>query len=639
MSVSPWSPVTIGTLTLRHRLMMAAMGTGFASLEGAATDRLIRFLARRAAGGIALVTTEAAAVDLSGAPFPGVFRVDDDGHIPGLRRLADAVHTQGAPISLQVYHAGRQMSRRVSGRQPVAPSPVPCPLVRELPRPLEREEIGRLVERFADAAVRARAAGFDAVELHGAHGYLLHQFLTPLANQRTDEYGGDLRGRARFALEVVRRVRERVGRDFPILFKLSAEDRLPGGLVLEDLLTVGRWLQEAGVDALVVSAGTYGSFDWVVQPITLPQACLRAHAARCRQAVTIPVVAIGRINHPAVAEDILRSGDADLVAMGRALLADPDLPRKAQAGRGDDIRPCITCNDCLACLMKGQPIRCAVNPEMGCEASFPSPPARQPMRLVVVGGGLAGMQAALTARERGHDVTLLEMDRELGGRLRLSTQPAYAREAATLVGYLARRLGEAGVSVQLGTAATAEAIGRLAPDAVVAATGARTRMPEIPGIGQPQVQTAEQCLAGDPRGGGRAAVIGGGNTACAVACYLNERGWEVTLLAPGRDLARDLESVTRKGVLTELHRLKIRALCETRVEEIRNGEVCFCDDSGHRATVSATLVVVAQEVEPEDALRRTLEANGWRVHAVGDCAEPGDVTAAIHGATEVALQL
>jgi 2,4-dienoyl-CoA reductase-like NADH-dependent reductase (Old Yellow Enzyme family)/thioredoxin reductase len=639
VTTSVWSPVTVGALTLRHRLIMAAMGTGFPTPGGDVSDRLLRYLARQAQGGIALVTTEAAAVDASGAPFPGVLRADDDARLAGLGRLADAVHAHGVPVSLQIYHAGRQMSRRVSGREPVAPSPIPCPLVRELPRALDRDEIPGLVEAFARAAGRARAAGFDAVELHGAHGYLLHQFLTPLANQRSDDYGGDLRGRARFALEVVRRVRERVGKGFPILFKLSAEDRLPGGLTIEDTLTVGRWLEEAGVDALIVSAGTYGSFEWVVQPFTLPRACLRGSAARFRRAVSVPIVAVGRIADPTLADEIVRGGEADLVAMGRALLADSDLPRKAQAGRSDDIRPCITCNDCLGQIMKAQPIRCAVNPEIGRESEFPPQPSVEPRRIAVGGGGPAGMQAALIARERGHEVTLLEAQAELGGRLRLAARLESMKGAGMLVAYLARRLAEAGVAVRLNARATPEDIRRLAPDAVIVATGGRVTLPRIPGIEEPYVRTAEQCLAAASPGGGGAAVIGGASLACQAAWYLRERGWDVTILAPGRDLARDLESVTRGSLIAALQRLDVHVRFEVRVEEIRDRQVHFTDGEGHRAAVAATLVVGAHEVVPEDGPRRELEADGWTVHAIGDCAGPGDIAGAIHRATDVALRI
>jgi 2,4-dienoyl-CoA reductase-like NADH-dependent reductase (Old Yellow Enzyme family)/thioredoxin reductase len=634
-----WSPIAIGALVLRHRLVMAAMGSGFPAADGAVTDRLVRYLARRAEGGVALVTTEATAVDASGAPFPGVLRADDDTQLPGLRRLADAVHAAGAPISMQLYHAGRQMSRRMSGRQPLAPSAIPCPLVREMPRPLDGEEILPLIERFAEAAARAQAAGFDAVEVHGAHGYLVHQFLTPLANQRTDAWGGDLRGRARFALEVVRRIRARVGRGFPILFKLSAEDRLPGGLGIDDTLTVGRWLEEAGVDAVIVSAGTYGSFEWIVQPLAMPQACLRAYAARFSAAVTIPVVAVGRVNDPAVAANIVGSGDAALVAMGRALLSDPDLPAKARAGRGHDVRPCITCNDCLTQLMKGQPIRCAVNPEMGREAAFPPPPAAAKKRVLVVGGGAAGIHAALAARARGHDVTLFEAGAALGGRLRRADRPRWKKEAGALVPYLVRRLREAGVATRLDARVTVEHVRSLAPDEVIVATGARPALPDVPGIRGPNVVTAEQCLAGDLGTGVSAVVLGGTNAACEAACHLREHGRDVTLLAPGRDVARDVEPQTRKGVVAQLGRLGVRVLHETRVEEIRDGEVRFADGAGRRDGVSATLVVVAAESAPDDGLARALAAAGWTAHAVGDCAGVGDLAGAVHGATDVAGRL
>lgn len=636
---SLWSPIMLGALRLRHRLVMAAMGTGFATPEGTVTDRLVRYLARRAEGGIALVTTEAAAVDASGAPFPGVLRADDDALLPGLSRLTEAVHACRVPIALQIYHAGRQMSRRVSGREPVAPSAVPCPLVRDVPRALDGEEVAALVERFADAAARARAAGFDAVEVHGAHGYLIHQFLSPLANQRTDAWGGDLAGRARFALEVVRRIRARLGRSFPVVFKLCAEDRLPGGLTLEDTLVVGRWLEEAGVDALVVSAGTYASFEWIVQPLTMPPACLRPWAARFRRALRIPVATVGRIHDPALAEAIVAGGDADLVAMGRALLADPDLPQKAEAGRPEAIRPCIACNDCLARLMRTEPIRCPLNPELGREAEFPLPRAPRSRRVVVVGGGPAGMQAALVARERGHEVTVLEAEPALGGRLRLAARPAFKREVGALVPYFARRLDEAGVAVRLSARATPGDVERLGPDVVIVATGARRALPEIPGLDAARVETAEQCLASEPEAGGCAVVLGHTSAACEVACYLRERGLEVTLLAPGRDLARDVEALTRKGLLAELGRQGVRVVREARVERIHDGALHWSDGTGVRANAPVTLVVVAGPLVPEDGLLGALRAKGFAVYAAGDCAGPGDLATAIHGATGVAANL
>lgn len=632
-------PIRVGALGLKNRMIMPAMGTAYANADGTVSDRMVRFLSRRAQGGVALVVTELAAVDPSGVAFEREFRVDDDRYLDGLHLLARSVKAAGAAVALQVYHPGRQMSSRFGRRQPVAPSAIPCPLIKEMPRALELGEIHELVEQFARAAARAKAAGFDAVELHGAHGYLLHQFLSPLSNQRTDAYGGDPERRARFPLEVVRRTRELVGRELAILYKLSAEDRLPGGLTLADTLPVARRLAEAGVDALTVSAGTYASFEWVVQPIVQPRGCLRAEASSFKRALDIPVVAVGRINDPALAEEILRNGDADLVALGRALLADPDLPRKVRQGRPDEVRRCIVCNECIRTVFMTQPLRCAVNPETGREAEFPPLPARAPKRVLVVGGGPGGMEAATVACQRGHTVTLLEARGELGGTLRIADRAGYKREVGSLAPSLARRLEEVGVAVKLKTPATVERVRELEPDVVIIATGARSVMPEVPGIDEPYVCTAEECLAGEPAPGGEAVILGAGDTACEVACFLRERGFGVTMLARGTKVARNLEPVTRKAVTRLVQALGIRVLIQVQVEEIRDREVRLRDASGQRMAIPATLVVIAQGVVQDDRLRRALEAEGRAVYALGDCVKPGNVADAMHAAADIALQL
>jgi 2,4-dienoyl-CoA reductase-like NADH-dependent reductase (Old Yellow Enzyme family)/thioredoxin reductase len=637
-----WEPVSIGGLALPNRLVMAAMGTAYCHPDGRVSDRLIRYLARRARGGVGLVVTEATAVDGSGAPFPGVARADEDHHVDGLARLAAAVHAEGGRVALQLYHAGRQMSERISGRRPVAPSAVASPSVRDVPRALDAEEVAALVERFAEAAGRAQRAGFDAIELNGGHGYLLHQFLSPVANRRDDDWGGDAARRMAFPAAVVERIRERVGAGMPILYKLSAEDHVPGGLTLDDTIPAGHRLVEAGADALVVSAGTYDSFDWIVQPTLRPAGCLRHYAAAFKRAIAVPIVAVGRVVTAAHAEEILDRGEADLVAIGRALLADPDLPVKSSTGHTDDIIPCIGCNECLRRLFLVEPIRCAVNPETGAEGDFPPRPADRPRRVLVIGGGPAGMEASLIARQRGHSVTLVEGQLHLGGRFRLADRAPHKREMGALTAYLSRAVASAGVEIRLGERVTVETVKRLAPEAVIVAAGGRAVLPDIPRESTIAVITAEQCLEGDsPRAaapGAPAVVVGGDGVACDVALVLAERGFAVTVLTPGAHLAAHVESVTRRALLATLASRGVTIHVAATAERVNPGGVIYRDASG-TATASAALVVLVPVIEPDTTLARALEAEGIRVHAVGDSARPGGVASAIHDAARAALAL
>jgi 2,4-dienoyl-CoA reductase-like NADH-dependent reductase (Old Yellow Enzyme family)/thioredoxin reductase len=634
--VSPgvlWEPIRIGGLALRNRIVMAALGTDFAEPDGTISERLIDFLARRARGGAGLVVTEATAVDASGVPFPGVPRADDNRYLDGLGRLAAAIRREGAAAALQIYHAGRQMSERISGRQPVAPSAVPSPAVRALPRALEADEVEALVECFAEAAARARAAGFDAVEVNAGHGYLIHQFLSPLANRRDDDWGGDPERRGRFLLEIVRRIRERAGPDFPLLVKVSSEEHAPGGLTLADTVETARALARAGVGAIVASSGTYASFEWLVQPGLAPQGCLRASAAALRRALSIPVVAIGRLQDPAMLEAMIRGGEADLVALGRALLADPDWPRKAQAGDLDAIRPCITCNQCLRRLFGPEPINCAVNPEAGREGEPAPPRAARPRRVVVIGGGPGGMAAAALARERGHGVTLLEAEPELGGRLRAAARVPYHGEMGRLARHLEHRLTALGVEVRLGTRATPEALRSLRPDAVIRATGGRPFVPDVPGARSPHVVSAERCLL--TLAPGREAVVVAGDTAvaCDVAESLRDAGHAVTLLCPsarGR-LAYEAESVTRRALLAALERRRIPVLFEATLEAIHADRVNYRTPEG-RASLLARRVVLAFGADPDEAGVRDFAEVAPVVESVGDCWSPGGVLGAIHGA-------
>lgn len=396
--------IKIGNLELKNRIVMPPMGTQLANTDGTISARQIEYYAARARGGAGMVEVEFSTVDPVQFAALTQVRISDDRFMPGLAALASAIKSNGSRAAIQIHHPGRQASSRTTGAQPVAPSAIAGPSP-ELPRELSVVEILELEERFAQAALWAKQAGFDAVELHGAHGYLLCQFLSPYSNQRQDDFGGDTQRRARFPLEIVRKVRQRVGNDYPILFRLSADEHVEGGLTLNETRLIVQWLEEAGVDAISVSAANHASMEWSIQPMLMKPGCLVPLAAEIKKVVKVPVMVAGRINDPLVAERILEQGKADLVAVGRGLLADPDFPRKAKDGREREIIKCIACNTCYDQILRLQPIACLVNPEAGRELEKEQK-AVNPGRVVILGAGPAGLEAARVVALRGHQVTV-----------------------------------------------------------------------------------------------------------------------------------------------------------------------------------------------------------------------------------------
>ena len=486
-----FDPIAIRGMEVPNRIVMPAMTTRLAAPDGGVTPDLIQYFVARAEGGTGLITVEMCSPDPAGRHRARELGIYDDRFVPGLRELTVRLRAAGSRVAVQIGHAGGHTRQDVTGHPPVAPSAVPH-VVQEvdtrsvLPEELTREGIRAVVQAFAEAAERAKVAGFDAVELHGAHGYLIAQFLSPLDNLRGDEYGGRLRNRARFALEVVDACRKRVG-DFPLIFRFSADEYAPGGFTLEEAKELAPWLAEAGVDALHVSAGCYRSLPSgaiMIPPMGYPGGVFLHLARAVKAVVRVPVIAVGRIHDPEIAEMAVREGHADMVALGRQLIADPEWPRKVREGRTDEIRPCIACNTCVDGMREGDRIKCLVNPWAGREGQRRTTAADRPRRILVVGGGPAGMEAARLLAERGHRVVLVERRGELGGQLRLAAKAPLFQNVETnppvllkFVEFLARQLEKAGVEVKLGEPVTPRLIDELKPETVVLATGASYRVP------------------------------------------------------------------------------------------------------------------------------------------------------------------
>lgn len=628
-----FSPGNIGWMELRNRVVMAPMVVQLASESGAVTERTVDYYARRAQGGAGLIIVEASYVAPEGKAFACQLGIDRDALVPGHFELAEAIHRNGAKVALQIHHGGARANPALTGGVLVAPSAIAEDGISALPRALTEQEIEQLAERYARAALRAQRAGYDAVEIHGAHGYLIHGFLSPASNQRADAYGGSAQNRLRFAGLVVRRVRAAVGARFPLLFRMSAE----GGYGIDEAVEIARALDSWRVDAIHVSVGGTAPIALVppdTSPMARPEGWLTAYANAIKKQVSVPVIVVGEIRHPGFAAEVLAQGKADYIALARPFLADPDWPAKAQAGRDDEIRHCISCDYCRLALLYTRPIRCLVNPEVGREREFSAVlPASAAKRVIVAGGGPGGLEAARTAALRGHRVVLYERSAELGGQLPLAVLPPQKEKIEWLRQCLVTQARKAGVELRTSTVFRPEALKPGEADAVVMATGARPRLEQFPGARADQVVTAWDILQGCPPAKGLAIVVlGGRQMGCETAEFLAERGNRVTLVSrsPARDLAIDVVASYRAPLLARLRRLGVTLHTDCDMREIRNAQAIVVQAGGTEAFVDADLLVLARGSVSEPTALALLRNVVPEVYAVGDCVEPRAIAEAIY---------
>ena len=635
-----FSPFKIGRMELKNRIVMGPMGTNLSNPDGSLTEKHIVYYETRARGGVGLIITEMAVVDPRGRYQPRMHEISDDTHIEGWKNLVKRVHAQGAKIVMQLGHAGREtFPALIGGLQPVAPSVVPTPITKVIPQELTVDEIKHLVKQYAQAAWRAKEAGVDGIEVHGAHCYLIANFMSPLTNKRSDAYGGGLDGRIKFPIEVIHAIRERIGRDIPLLFRISADEMIPGGLCLEETKVMCRFLVEAGVDGLEVSRGSLETLRWIVPTMGTPIALNVQCAAEIKDVVNVPILVVGRINDPIVADYILETKKADLIVMSRALLVDPDLPRKALSGNLEGIVPCIACNQCLQSTMSGNPATCSLNPALGREKEMEIVPAGRRKKVLIIGGGPAGLEAAKVASLRGHQVTLYERTDRLGGQLNIAAVPPTKQELIKAIKYLSTEVRKLGVKVEIGKEFTAESIPSSIPDVVIMATGSSPLIPDLPGVSYPKVVTAKAVLSGQVTIGSKALVMGGGMIGSETADFLSELSVEVTLLEMLEDIAMDMVIWQREFLLERLAKRGVKVIPSAKVIEIFEDGVKFIRGGKEENIRGMDHIIIAMGAKSVDDLSSKIKGEVKEFYIIGDASEPRKIVDAVRDGMEIGLKI
>ena len=634
-----FSPFSIGSLKLANRIVMPPMATNYATPQGFVTDRQIAYYVERARGGVGYITVEHTGIHQQGKASPKMLMIHSDENAEKIKNLVEAVHAAGGKIVVQINHAGRQTFSKVTGETIVGPSAVPVLPAMETPRELTIREIEDLVATFTIAAERVKNTGADGVELHMAHGYLICSFLSPFSNKRKDRYGGTIAGRARFALEVLRSVRQRVGSGFPVICRLSGDEYVAGGLNVEDTRQIAKLLEKEGADALHISACNAASGFLNHPPYYVTEGVFVHLAEAVKAQVDIPVITVGRIRNPLMADQIIAGGKADLISMGRALIADPRLPQKAKEGRLAEIIPCISCNKCIQTLRMDS-VRCSVNPETGNEGRFRYSKADRSKQVWVVGGGPGGLKAAEIAALRGHQVKIFEKKNKLGGRVRLGANPPQKQVLNEFIDYLVRRVKSLGITIEMGKAFTSDMLEPVKPDVVIVATGASPQFPNWKGIEESGALSVDDVLSDGADIGARVLVVGGGGTGAEIADLLSEIGKKVTLVEMLEDIASDLVNHLQHYLKQRLTQKGVAVLTSTRVKALGKGYVMIEDASGVRKLDDFDTIVLALGSEKSnDAIYKNLEGKVSELHVIGDARQPREIVDAVYEGEEIAVKL
>jgi 2,4-dienoyl-CoA reductase-like NADH-dependent reductase (Old Yellow Enzyme family)/thioredoxin reductase len=635
-------PFRLGSLTLPNRVVMTTVKLGYGTGKGEVTDRHVAFYVRRAQGGVGLIASESMYVQRNGRELPTQLSIHVDELVPGLQRLTEAVHAAGGMMMAHINHAGRAANPKlVSAGELISASEVLCPANQVIPRALTRGEIPEVVAAFGAAARRVREADFDAIEIPFSHGYLIHQFLSPHTNQREDGYGGTFENRLRLGRQVISVVREQVGSDFPIVVRLNANDYVEGGLNLEDAVEIARDLEALGVNAVSVTSGTMcDTVPFCLYPSGTPKAHLLPMAARIRETIGLPVIVAGRIRSPAVAREALAAEQTDLIGLGRPFLADPDWVRKIQGGDEEAILLCAACHQgCLAQLRKGEGTHCMFNPLTGRESEIKLTKAERPRRVMVIGGGPAGLESAYVAALRGHQVSLYEQEDRLGGQFHLAARAPYKEEFLDVIRYLSLMVERAGVDVRLGTRVTPQMVANMHPEVAVVATGGIPLTIPFPGLNETRWLLASDLLEGTGRvETPSAVVIGGGLVGLEVADLLASQDRRITVVEMLPEVGGDMDLLARAMLLGRLEKQNVTIHTNTKVTRLTR-DTAFARQNDGEIQFPIETVILAVGVRPNRELVDALEQSGLEMYVIGDAVQPRKALEAIWEGFEVGLRV
>lgn len=634
-----FKPGKIGNLEIKNRLTVPPMLTEYADEDGNLTERYIRYYEEKAKGGFGLIIAEDNAVEPRGAGFTKLAGLWDDSQIEKHKELTSRVQAHGAKIFVQIYHAGREASQSVIGQQPVAPSAVHDPSIFEVPHELTLEEVVELEDKFVASIVRAQKAGYDGIELHGAHGYLINQFVSPFSNKRTDIYGGNLMNRLRFPLNIINKAYEKVGRNFVITYRISADEFVEGGLTIEDSKIIATILEDAGIKAIHVSGAVYKTGYLPSAPYQAPTALFSDLAKDIKSVVSIPVIAVNKINTPFVAESILKQGKADFVAIGRASIADPEFPKKVMEGRLDDIVPCISCDQgCQGYIGVQKPVSCLVNPRTGREGEYNLEKVANPKKVMIIGGGLAGMQAGVVAATKGHNVEIFEKADRLGGQWLFAAIPPGKEVFNSFVVYLKGQLEKLNVKVNLNTEVTEEVINTFNPDHIILSAGANPITIPFKGIEtNKNVVQVNEILSGKVMPGKNVVIVGGGLVGMETAEHLAVHGSSVTVVEMRETHLEEMAGIPKAFMMKSLEHNKVDTRLGTKLEEIRENSIVV-SKNGVSEEISTDQIILAIGSRPNLTLEEIIKGK-YQYTKAGDITGVADGIISTKEGYEAALNI